>query len=167
VRKTITCPIGGATFKSLVAYSAYYQGKRLDLRPFGNAPSPLPVSQCPRNGFVMYQSEFSADEIAKLRPIVLGADYRNCGERIAPTSWPPICAGAWAARRRARQLVSECQLAGGGQLAPELRRRRGMSRMLLALPSYDPARRQDGGSLARRRRSGRSRDDVPAGGKSS
>ncbi len=50
---------------------------RLDLKPIGALIAPMPMPVCPTNGFVMFQDEFTAAEIAKLKPIVLSKDYQR------------------------------------------------------------------------------------------
>jgi hypothetical protein len=72
-----TCPIGGAKFKSRVVGSYTRFGMRLDLKPVGALIAPIPFPVCPDNGFVMYQEQFSDEEIARLTPIVLAIDYQR------------------------------------------------------------------------------------------
>jgi hypothetical protein len=74
---TRTCPIGGEKYDSFEIMSTSSFGKRLDLRPIGPAAY-LPTVECP-NGFVVYKDEkdFTADEIAKLTPVVASAEYRR------------------------------------------------------------------------------------------
>lgn len=72
-----TCPVGGEKFKSFGIGSTSSFGVRLDLRPGGPAAH-LPTPECP-NGFVIYKEEadFTADEIAKLTPVVASAEYQR------------------------------------------------------------------------------------------
>lgn len=71
------CPIDGKTFKARVVGSYTQFGMRLDLKPFGALIAPIPMPVCPDNGFVMFKKQFSDAEIAKLKPIVLGDEYRR------------------------------------------------------------------------------------------
>jgi hypothetical protein len=80
-----TCPIDGKVFKTRVVASYTQFGMRLDLRPVGALVAPIPLPVCPDNGFVMYKKTFSDAELAKLKPVVLGEDYRR--KREANTSY--------------------------------------------------------------------------------
>lgn len=75
-QSTFTCPIGGEKFDGIVVLSGYQAGQRLDFRPYGAIVSPAPLPKCPGNGFVMYKSQFSEDELAKLKPIVASPEYQ-------------------------------------------------------------------------------------------
>jgi len=75
----VVCPIDGKAF----TYAApnvkpsgrlYLDMKRAD--PF----YPWPHPKCPDNGFVIYKSSLSAEEIEKLRPFVLSPEYRALSE---------------------------------------------------------------------------------------
>ena len=72
-----TCPIGGAKFKQMMALSGTQSGRRLDTRPYGRIRSPSPLPKCKSNGFVVYQDEFTAEELAKLKPIVRSRAYQD------------------------------------------------------------------------------------------
>jgi hypothetical protein len=73
----VTCPIGGQSFKAPIISAYAMRAVRLDLKPIGAlvAPNPLPV--CPDNGFVVYKKAFTGDELAAIKDIVLGDDYRR------------------------------------------------------------------------------------------
>lgn len=75
------CPIGGEAFKARVVASQTRFGQRLDLRPIGALAAPVPLPVCPGNGFVMFKQDFTEDEIAKLRPIVMSGEYRTARAR--------------------------------------------------------------------------------------
>lgn len=68
------CPIGGEKFKTHVMMSTSIFGRRLDFKPLP-LQSIGPLAKCP-NGFVLYKEEFTAEEIAKLTPIVESAEYQ-------------------------------------------------------------------------------------------
>jgi len=74
---TVTCPIDGKQFISTMVASFYQSGMRLDSKPLGALIAPYPYPVCPGNGFVMYQAEFSKDELTAIRAIVLTDDYRR------------------------------------------------------------------------------------------
>ena len=77
VMRDVTCPIDGRKFKALVQLSAYVTGRRLDLRPVGRvaAPSPLPV--CPGSGFPVFEDEFDAETLGRIRQILKTAEFRK------------------------------------------------------------------------------------------
>src|SRR5262245_12112417 len=75
--KEVTCPIGGQTLKTKAVAIYRQTGMRLDSKPLGSLVAPMPYPVCPENGFVMYKDEFSEDELATLRPIVLSETYRQ------------------------------------------------------------------------------------------
>ena len=79
-----TCPIGGQKFKATVVSSTFHLGIRLDLKSATLMPD-LMLPVCPENGFVMYESKFSDDELGKLTPIVLSGEYQ--GLRAQNTSY--------------------------------------------------------------------------------
>lgn len=71
-----TCPVGGARYPSFEIMSTSSFGLRLDLRRNGPAAF-LPYVECP-NGFIVFkdEKEFSAEEIAKLTPVVSTSEYQ-------------------------------------------------------------------------------------------
>jgi len=72
----VTCPIDGQTFKATLVGSYMSKGTRLDLKPLGDVVAPYRYPVCPGNGFVVYQSQFSADEQAAIRAIVASDDFK-------------------------------------------------------------------------------------------
>src|SRR5262249_29639471 len=73
----VTCPIDGKTFTTQAVGIYRQTGMRLDTRPWGSLLAPMPLPVCPDNGFVVYKSDFTADEITALRTIVLGDEYQR------------------------------------------------------------------------------------------
>lgn len=72
----VTCPVDGQTFKTSMVASYTSKGARLDLKPVGDAvPAPYPYPVCPGNGFVVYKSEFSGNELAAIKAIVAGDEF--------------------------------------------------------------------------------------------
>jgi hypothetical protein len=74
---TVTCPIDGKQFIATMVASFYESGMRLDSKPLGALIAPYPYPVCPGNGFVMYQNEFSKNELTAIRAIILTDDYRR------------------------------------------------------------------------------------------
>jgi len=72
----VTCPIDGQTFKATLVGTYMAKGMRLDLKPLGDVIAPYPYPVCPGNGFVMYQNEFSADELTAIKSIVASDDFK-------------------------------------------------------------------------------------------
>jgi len=71
-----TCPLGGEKFSVVTQMSYYQSGMRLDLKPEGafySVPEPIPV--CP-NGFVIYQQDYSDDELKRLKIFILSDQYQ-------------------------------------------------------------------------------------------
>ena len=72
----MTCPIGGERFEALVTnhYSTF--GARPDGKPLSYWFVPLPLPECPSNGFVVFD-DFTPEQIAALTPLVGSAEYRT------------------------------------------------------------------------------------------
>lgn len=78
-----TCPIGGEKFKSSEMMSNSYFGERPDGKPY----SPMPVSpipECPKNGFLLFDEDFSKPEIATLTAIVDSNEYQTMRNTETP-----------------------------------------------------------------------------------
>lgn len=74
-----TCPIGGERFQAEVIGSYSSWGNRPDGRPYGTLPW-VPLPECPGNGFLLFQEEFTPQEIAILTPLVDSAEYQAMRE---------------------------------------------------------------------------------------
>lgn len=74
--KQRVCPVGDETYKSFGIGSTSSFGVRLDLQRMGPAAH-LPHIECP-NGFMVTkdESEYTAEEIAKLTPLVASAEFQ-------------------------------------------------------------------------------------------
>ncbi len=70
-----TCPIGGEAFEDHVIGSYSSWGQRPDGRSYGTLPV-FPIVECPGNGFLLFDREFTEEEIALLEPLVTGAEYQ-------------------------------------------------------------------------------------------
>src|SRR3954468_21691073 len=81
--RTMTCPIGGASFAYVVPVGVPPLGDRPDGKPYGTA-APTPLPECPSNGLVLYK-DYTPDEVARLEPLVGSDDYQ--GLRKADTQY--------------------------------------------------------------------------------
>ena len=73
------CPIGGETFKALVVMSNSSFGQR----PDGRAYSPLPVYpvvECPENGFLMFDEDFTEEELTVLEAAIATPEFKAMRE---------------------------------------------------------------------------------------
>jgi hypothetical protein len=79
------CPVGGESYKSFEIGSTSSFGMRLDFRRIGPAGH-LPIYECP-NGFIPYkdEKEFTADDIAKLTPLVASAAFQDARANDMPS----------------------------------------------------------------------------------
>jgi hypothetical protein len=77
-----TCPIGGEKFKDHVMMSTSIFGRRLDFKPIPLV-SIAAYPKCPRNGFVLFEREFTAEQIEKLTPVVATAEYQSLAKANA------------------------------------------------------------------------------------
>ena len=85
----MTCPVGGERFTHVATGSYSTWGARPDGKPYGSWTFPSPLPQCPKNGLVLFK-EFTAPEVAKLRPLIASPEYRAMVQRDTPyyrASW--------------------------------------------------------------------------------
>jgi hypothetical protein len=75
VTKTMTCPIGGASFEFTTTASYSTFGTRPDGKPYGSWTFPTALPECPSNGLVLYK-EYTAAEVARLEPLVASEAYQ-------------------------------------------------------------------------------------------
>jgi hypothetical protein len=74
VHRTMTCPIGGASFDFAVPVPTTGLAARPDGKPYGvAAPGALP--ECPDNGLILYK-DYDEGEIAKLKPLIASDEYQ-------------------------------------------------------------------------------------------
>lgn len=73
--RTMTCPIGGATFQFQPLAPPVVTGERPDGRPYGNLKLPAALPECPDNGLVLYK-DYDAGEIARLEPLLASEAYQ-------------------------------------------------------------------------------------------
>lgn len=79
------CPVGGKTFKHMEIGSYTTFGELPDGMPVGTGPFPMPLTECPDNGLVLYR-DFDAVDVQRLTPLVLGAEYQAMRTSETP-SW--------------------------------------------------------------------------------
>ena len=87
VIETMTCPIGGGSFSFTTATGYTTSGERPDGKPYGSWNFPLALPECPDNGLILYK-DYTAEEIAKLEPIIASEAYRRCARRHALLTGP-------------------------------------------------------------------------------
>jgi hypothetical protein len=69
------CPVGGEKFEDFVIGSYTSWGQRPDGRSYGTLPI-YPIVECPGNGFLLFEEEFSPQDVARLEPLVASAEYQ-------------------------------------------------------------------------------------------
>lgn len=75
IEQDFTCPVGGEKFQSSVIASHTSWGQRPDGRRYGTLPI-HPIVECPGNGFLLFDEEFTPEDIAVLEPLVASAEYQ-------------------------------------------------------------------------------------------
>jgi hypothetical protein len=83
VTRTMTCPVGGASFPFTTSASYSTYGERPDGKPFGSWSFPLALPECPDNGLVLYK-EYTAEEVARLEPLVASEAYQALRKEDTP-----------------------------------------------------------------------------------
>lgn len=71
------CPLDGTTSQRTIVMSYTVFDTRLDFRPVGALMSPPPIAVCQSNGFVLYQEDFTEDQLVQLREIVASDEYKT------------------------------------------------------------------------------------------
>lgn len=74
--REMVCPYDDTPFQFHGQASGTIRDRTLDLRPVGPIESPWPIPDCPTNGFVFVKEEYSAEELEKLRALILSPEYR-------------------------------------------------------------------------------------------
>ncbi|QIO33097.1 hypothetical protein [Bradyrhizobium sp. 1(2017)] len=72
----MTCPYDGVKFTFNAQNSGTSFGKQLDGMPVGAIESPWPLASCPTNGFVFVKAKYEDDELERLRPLILSAEFQ-------------------------------------------------------------------------------------------
>lgn len=73
-QKTV-CPVGGKSFKHQAIGSYSTWGALPDGMPVGSGPFPMPQTECPDNGLVLWR-DFSKADVQKLTPLVMSPVYQ-------------------------------------------------------------------------------------------
>ncbi len=135
------CPVGGEKFKFLDQGSSTSWGALPDGMPTGSGPYPYRLPQCPKNGLVIFR-DFDGPTLARLTPVVLGAEY----QALRATETPYYLA-YWLARKLGDADVAGLLIAAGWEAKnddPESPRARRYADELIALVAAMPV---DGSSL--------------------
>lgn len=69
------CPVGGEKFKGYVVASYTSWGNRPDGRAYGTLPV-HPIVECPKNGMLLFDDNFTAPELQILESVVPSAEYQ-------------------------------------------------------------------------------------------
>lgn len=72
----MTCPYDGTRFSYTAQMSATAFDTALDFMPVGAIIAPWPLAVCPTNGFVFFKEAFDAEELERLRPLILSPEYQ-------------------------------------------------------------------------------------------
>lgn len=95
------CPIGGQKFKAKVVASNITFGQRPDGRPYSPLPV-YPIVECPDNGFLLFDDQFSEDELAVLAEAIASPEFQSM--RVSET---PHYRAGWLKRKAGRDAVSQ------------------------------------------------------------
>src|SRR3954471_18865717 len=114
----MNCPYDGVKFTFDAQGSGTSFDRLLDGMALGAIESPWPLAVCPTNGFIFLKENYEADELERLRPLILSAEYQNTkGET-------PYYRAAWIAERSgsphadvSRLLIQATWQAGFAELA--------------------------------------------------
>lgn len=77
VVKKVKCPLCGAPVAGTVFTQGTRTGLRLDLKPLGDVPTPMPLLVCPGCSFVLFQDHLSPALKDSLNGFVKSDAYRN------------------------------------------------------------------------------------------
>ena len=81
--RTMTCPVGGASFTYRPVAPSVPTGERPDGRPYATGVVPSPLPECPDNGLILYK-DYEPDEVAKLAPLVASDAYQALRKEDVP-----------------------------------------------------------------------------------
>ena len=96
-----TCPVGGEEFTAMVPASRTSWGQRPDGRAYGTLPV-WPLPECPENGLVLFDDDFTEAELAMLGEAVGSREYQalRASQTQHYRAW-------WLKARIGRSLVSQ------------------------------------------------------------
>jgi hypothetical protein len=114
----MTCPYDGIKFTFNAQNSGTAFDRLLDGMALGAIESPWPLAICPTNGFVFLKENYEADELERLRPLILSSEYQKVKDET------PYYRAAWIMERSgsshsdaSRFLVQATWEAGFAELA--------------------------------------------------
>ncbi|MBC2776234.1 hypothetical protein [Parasphingopyxis marina] len=81
--QAFVCPIGGEEFTAAVVGSNTTFGSRPDGRPYSPLPV-YPITECPGNGFLIFQDEWTDEELAILEAAVETREYQQMRAEETP-----------------------------------------------------------------------------------
>jgi tetratricopeptide (TPR) repeat protein len=76
----MTCPYDGTKFTATLQMSGTSFDQTLDFKPVGAIQSPNPLAICPTNGFVFLKSEYTPEELERLRPLIFSDEFKALKE---------------------------------------------------------------------------------------
>jgi|GEM_PF-1125546 len=80
---TVKCPVGGEEFQDIGISSYSTFGSRPDGKPYGTLEI-FPMHECPSNGFVIFDENFTPEEIKKLERVVSTIEYKKVSATETP-----------------------------------------------------------------------------------
>lgn len=101
VEQKFDCPIGGKKFRAKVVASNITFGQRPDGKPYSPLPV-YPIVECPDNGFLLFDEEFSDEELAVLAEAVASSEFQQM--RLSDTQH---FRAAWLQKKAGRDAVSQ------------------------------------------------------------
>ncbi|MCK5424093.1 MAG: hypothetical protein KAI89_01880 [Emcibacter sp.] len=82
--QTFKCPLGGKEFTAFAFGTHSVMGRRLDWKPISSAQFPRPLPVCPDNGFIMYKTTFTQEEIQADNEIFKTPAYQSLLKENSP-----------------------------------------------------------------------------------
>lgn len=101
VTEKFECPIGGEKFKADVVASNISFGQRPDGKPYSPLPV-YPIVECPENGLLLIDENFTTDEISVLEAAIETPEYKAM--RTADTQH---FRASWLKKKLGRDTVSQ------------------------------------------------------------
>jgi len=95
------CPVGGEKFTADVVVSNITFGQRPDGKPYSPLPVP-PIVECPDNGLLLFEDEFSEEDLTILTAVVQSEEYQSMR-----TTETPHFRAFWLKGRLGRDRISQ------------------------------------------------------------
>ena len=124
VPQSMVCPIGGETFEAEVIASNSYFGQRPDGMPYSPMPV-IPVPECPGNGLILFQDEFSREELNLLTEAIAHPEFAVLREEHAQfyrIAWLQQRIGADSYDRATSLMIAGWQADGNADLKRQYQR---------------------------------------------